>query len=633
MIILTLLLLIKVSIFSASDDVTNKKVLLLNSYHKGFLWTDEITRGITETYLKEGIELHIEYMDSKRQWDLDYQSLLTNLLEVKITKHSYDLIITSDDDAFNFAMQNRSKLFPNKPIVFCGLNYINKTVIAKYSNITGINEESNISRNIELISKNHPKIKKIIVITDNSTTGIKIQNSVKEISPLYANIDIQLVFNVSGEELVNVVEEINLDSIILFTIFFTDRNGVYFDHIIQDISKVAKVPIYGSWDFDLNKGIIGGDLIGGYQQGYEAAELSLSVLKGLDIDKVPVEYKTPTKIIFDYNQLKRFNINIDKTNNTKIINFPESFYFKYKTLIWVVIFILSLLIVVLFSVIFVLIKSKKTELKLTHYKDHLEEIVDDRTKELSTSLQDLHYAQDQLIESKNMAFLGSLVSGVAHEINTPVGIGITSISHQILLTKELDYKIINKSLSKSDLNNFIEGLINSLELSLANLNKAANIVNTFKKVAVESYHEEKVNINLHDFFSDIIDQQVPLGIKIYYFCEKSLTLETYPHSLIQIMSNLIINSIEHAFIGDKGYIDLVISRKNDKTIITYHDSGVGILPEHQDKIFDPFFTTKRVEGHIGLGLNIIYNNVINRLQGTVDCSSNPDTGTTFTIIF
>lgn len=615
-----------------NSDV-RKKVLLLNSYHKGYLWSDDITRGVTETFLRENIELHIEYMDSKRQWDSDYQDLLSELLRLKYNRHNYDIIITSDDNAFNFATKNRDMLFSGKPIIFCGVNYLKPDRLYDISNITGVNEQGDIGANIDLIRKIHPWIKNIKIITDNTTTGQKIQENVKKLLISNADIDLDLIFDISGDDLVKLVKESNVNTIFIFTFFFTDKNGQYYDNIISDISKVSKSPIYGAWDFNLNQGITGGVLTSGYFQGSKAAELTLQVLGGTDPDSIPVIYKTPTNIVFDYNQLVRFNIEPDEIVMDSIINRPESFYYKNKELIWTISGILLLLIISLFGVTTGLIRSKKAEYALQQYKDQLEDVVNERTMELQSSLNSLKKAQNQLVESKKMAYLGSLVAGVAHEINTPLGIGITSISHQLIETNNMDIRISGNILKRSELNNYILTAKQSLNLSLSSLQRASDIVTTFKQVAVDQTIEDKQNINLYYFYTDLIKSfNSENDVKINFTCPENLWMETYPGAMILIISNLFNNSLQHGFKGGNyGEINIGITELRTQIEIKYSDTGYGISKKNISHIFDPFYTTNRSSGNIGLGLYIIYNIVVNKLKGSIICESIEDKDTTFTI--
>lgn len=626
---------LSISAMEYSNDI-NKTVLILNSYHNGFLWSDEITRGISNVLSDKNIELHIEYMDSKRQWNTNYINALSEILILKFNRHNYDLIITSDDNAFNYAVQNRDRLFAGIPIVFCGLNFLNPNQLSEYSNITGVNETIDIIGNIDLIRSLHPELENLVIITDDTTTGRKLQTRLNEVTPLYPNTSIDIVYDISGNDLIELVKNSSLNTIFLFTLFFTDNEGVFYDDMINKLSAVSKTPIYGAWDFNMNNGIIGGVLTDGYSQGTVAGELGLRVLSGEDLDDIAIKITSPTEVVFDYKELKRFNINIDNIDFDKLINKPESFYYKYRDIILIVALLLIILTISLLSVSIFLIRSKQAENRLTRYKMNLEDIISERTKKLQTSLEDLKSTQDKLVETQKMAYLGSLVAGVAHEMNTPLGVGITSISHQITEINGLENIINNNKLKKSELDEYLLNSKQSLESSLSSLQRAAEIINRFKLVAIDQTEEIKQIINIHDFLTNLIvnifSKEFNDNFRILLFCNNDIEIETFPEAILVLFKNLITNSFNHGFKDSKfGVINMEVIKNNGKLEIKYYDSGFGISDKNIKHVFNPFYTTGRVDGHLGLGLNIVYNVVVNQLEGSIKCQNDTD-GNTFFLI-
>jgi len=310
----------------------------VNSYHKGYAWTDEITQGVETALNKNNTELHIEYMDTKRQFDSVYLKLLTNLLEFKHKKHKYEVIITSDNNAFNFIKTNRNNIFNKVPIVFCGVNYLQANDLIGIENITGINEKADIQGNISLIKNLHPNCNKIVVITDNTTTGKRIQ---KEVSIIKKNTSInspkiELLFDITASQLTHHIKLLKEGSVVLLTIFFRDKNNEFFeyDEGAKMICSNTKVPVYGTWTFSMNYGIVGGILTDGYEQGKLAGELAMKILQGAKADEIPVICNPPVTNMFDYRELKKHNINIDKLPKDSLIKYrPPTFLQKNKKLI------------------------------------------------------------------------------------------------------------------------------------------------------------------------------------------------------------------------------------------------------------------------------------------------------------
>jgi signal transduction histidine kinase len=264
----------------------------------------------------------------------------------------------------------------------------------------------------------------------------------------------------------------------------------------------------------------------------------------------------------------------------------------------------------------------------------LEEKVKDRTKELQESLQNLKEAQKQLIESEKMAALGGLVAGIAHEVNTPIGIGVTAASDLVLKTKDIRDKYLNNQMKKSDLDKYMSYATQTNDLLLKNLDRAATLINSFKKVAVEQNSLEKSKFNVLEYTKDTISTISPKFKSQNYKFDitgDNIEIDNYAGDYTQVITNLVMNSITHGFDeSGEGKISIDIKDKDKNIEIIFSDNGKGIPKENISKIFDPFFTTKRGSGGSGLGLHIIYNIVTNKLNGTINCHSD-DSGTKFVI--
>ena len=259
-------------------------------------------------------------------------------------------------------------------------------------------------------------------------------------------------------------------------------------------------------------------------------------------------------------------------------------------------------------------------------------------EELSKTLDNLKITQDKLVESEKMSSLGGLVAGVAHEINTPVGIGLTGISHFLDITQDVKKKYDTECMTQDVFENY---LTTSEELAIqinSNLKKTAQLVKNFKKISFDQTSEEQREINLKEYLDDIVFSMKMVlsktNITIENKCDNEININTFPGAISQVISNLIINSIKHGF-KEKEEGNIVISAvlENNKITLLYEDNGKGIDKEILPKIFDPFFTTNRENGGTGLGLNILYNIVSSTLLGTIECDSEKGNGVTFRITF
>lgn len=255
---------------------------------------------------------------------------------------------------------------------------------------------------------------------------------------------------------------------------------------------------------------------------------------------------------------------------------------------------------------------------------------------LEKTLQQLQDTQKHLIESEKMAALGNLVAGVAHEINTPVGIGVTAASTLAEDTKEFSRIYKKNQMKRTDLETFLDTAIESSSIILANLRRAADLIASFKRVAVDQSSDSQRRFKVKEYLEEVIlsltGQLKKTKHTVTIEGDEELTLDSYPGALSQIVTNLVMNSLSHAYErGNSGSIKIDFHRQGDLVIFQYTDDGKGIASENMTKIFEPFFTTNRFQGSTGLGLYIIYNLVTQQLKGTVECESQVGVGTKFVI--
>lgn len=260
----------------------------------------------------------------------------------------------------------------------------------------------------------------------------------------------------------------------------------------------------------------------------------------------------------------------------------------------------------------------------------------EKAQQLERTLHNLRQAEAHLIQTERMAALGGLVAGIAHEINTPIGIGVTAAS--LLMEKAIAFSESFKSgaIKRSELEKFLDVAQQSSRMTLTNLERAAQLIQSFKQVAVDQSSEAKRAFNLHAYLEEILLQLSPRLNAIPHVIavqgDRDLMLNSYPGAFSQIVTNLVMNSLLHAYEpGEQGQITLTIRQLGEQVVFEYADNGHGILPQNLGKIFEPFFTTKRGQGGSGLGLHIVYNLVTQKLGGDIECESQPLVGTRFII--
>ncbi|MCX8055233.1 MAG: ATP-binding protein [Ignavibacteria bacterium] len=346
----------------------NKKILILHSYHRGLKWTDEEDRGIR--YALKSLrytEIFTEYLDTKRHFSDEYLEIKKKELLYKFADEKFDVVITTDDDAFNFALNYKDTIFKSSPIVFCGVNHLKKETLEKIKEIaTGISEAFDIGKTFDLMLKLHPKTKRIYIINDTmSATGKGNRRALNEVIPQYSNkVEFRFLDNLTIEDLLYEVSQIRSDEDLIFLMTFNrDAAGkaISYDESVELIAAATIVPIYGVWDFYLGKGIVGGCLTSGYYQGQIVGEMAIKILEGEKIEKLPVRHNGLNRYMFDYNYLEKFDINLNELPpNSIIINSPKSFYEMNKAIVWFL-FIVILLLLIIISI---LIRSHRVQKQL-----------------------------------------------------------------------------------------------------------------------------------------------------------------------------------------------------------------------------------------------------------------------------
>jgi PAS domain S-box-containing protein len=259
-------------------------------------------------------------------------------------------------------------------------------------------------------------------------------------------------------------------------------------------------------------------------------------------------------------------------------------------------------------------------------------------EEAERALQDLKEAQVQLIQAEKMAALGSLVAGVTHEINTPVGIALTGASLLAEKTRALRHLFEAGALRRGDFAEFIDIADEATQLMLLNIERATRLIQSFKQIAVDQASEERRVFELNTYIHEILRS---LGMRIRrsghtvaVHCPDDLTIDSYPGAFSQILTNFVINSLLHGYDpGVRGRLTVTVTAMDGEVELVYADDGRGIPSELHGKVFEPFFTTSRDRGGSGLGLNIVYTLVMRTLRGRLRLDSAPGAGTAFTLRF
>ena len=358
-----------------------KHILVLNSYHPDYEWTKDITSGIREAFkpINHPMQLHYEYMDTRRNRSDEYWSLMEKILHNKYRNKNFDIIISTDNNALDYLLGNRKIYGLTVPIVFSGVNNFKQDKIAGHKHITGVAEIPSISETLNLVRSLHPQVSEYVIIgtTKALSSRINLEMIQQVASDFEKNVNFTYYVDKRTNELKKFLQKMDLNQILILSGILYDRVGhpLNFKQRTQFIRKFCQAPIYSFWQHCLDEGIVGGKLVSAKKQGFMAGQLALKILEGQNPDDIAVIDEKANKWGFDYIELKRFNLDLSLIpDDSLIINKPPGLYEKYKNhiLLFVVICFEFIIIILLISNI---TRRKRIESKLQKEKLFNERII------------------------------------------------------------------------------------------------------------------------------------------------------------------------------------------------------------------------------------------------------------------
>jgi signal transduction histidine kinase/ABC-type uncharacterized transport system substrate-binding protein len=356
---------------AAGSDLMSKKVLILHSYDEGFKWTSDQNHGILSKFndLNEMFEIYIEYMDWKNYPGEENLRQFREKMAYKYASKDIDIIITTDDIALEFALDNRDELFSGAPVVFSGVNRKGAESIAgERTSVTGVIEEIDPAGTIQAALAVNPDIKEIYVLYDNTESGISTgEITIEAIHEIKPEIRVIPLNNMSMDEIYATVSNADDDSIVICGTYTQDKEGYItgLERMTRILCSKSRVPVYHLYDLGLGSGSIGGSMIIGRLQGEEAANLALRVLNGEDISKIHFVSKSTTRYMFDYKVLERFSVSTGfLPAGSELINHPNTYLKEHKNLIIYSSVVIVMLLIFITVLLFYLkrLRSMKKEL-------------------------------------------------------------------------------------------------------------------------------------------------------------------------------------------------------------------------------------------------------------------------------
>ncbi len=604
------LLSVLLLVYSITISAQSEKILVLHSYNYGLKWTESIQQGISQEFgdsIYSNYELYTEYLDAKRFHSkeniIDYKTFL----QKKYKGYTFNMILCSDNAAFNFLSNYRDELFGNVPVVFCGVNYYDSIP----QNFTGIRETIDFETNFKTILNIHPDYHKIYIINDHSVTGSILTNQIKTlVQKKIPDLKYEFLSDYTLPELQNKLSKLQPDDIVLLLLYTQDKEGNNYsmDYLPQELVSYANVPIYGAWKFYLGHGIVGGYMVSGEQQGKKAAKIAKMILNGYAPNSITVT-NGPSEFIFDYNFLNQYGIKKKQLpKGSEVINSPYAFIQNNKALfIAIGIFLISLIILLILLII------RKQQLEILLAKEtKLSEEVSIKSSELNQAL--VKAEESGRLKTK---FLGN----ISHEIRTPLN-AIVGFSELLVETRE-----------DGDL---FRCYINIIQDSSKQLVRIIDDLLTISLIESSQVTVKNSNISINDILNDKVESYSAKNSSNMFkkgpfpLDRKNDKIYTDQQKISQTLDILLDNANKFT---TKGIIEVGYKTIEDSLIEIYvKDSGMGIAPVNHKLIFEPFKQAAQnnmtVFGGIGLGLPIA-KAYIEMLKGEIRVESEIDKGTVF----
>ena len=395
---------------------SQKTVLWLDSYALDYGLSASVYKGIQSVMKNQNAVVLAEHMDTKRYHDRDHLEKLFSVYRHKYATKKIDVVIASDDNAFQFTLKHHKALFPNTPVVFCGVNKFDPEMLSGVEHhFTGVIEDFDILGTLKAVQRLQPGVTKVLVVSDRTVTGEKNRQRLEALlSDIKAMFEVSIIDQWTLEYLKALAAVLPSDTVILILSLFQDKYGTHIDvaSALRELSEWSRVPIYSCWDSLLGHGIVGGKLVSGFNQGETAARLAVRIFNGEIVASIPVVQKSPNSYYFDYNQLKKFGLSKSSLpEGSLIINEDSSLVSIQRSFLALVWAILGLLAVGVVALVGVIVHRRRYEANLRESEERYRDLFDHSadiiyTHDLDGNYTSINQAGLRILGMTEQEFLG-----------------------------------------------------------------------------------------------------------------------------------------------------------------------------------------------------------------------------------
>lgn len=587
-----------------------KQILIINSYHKGFQWSDDVVRGIEEVFDDHAeINTNILYMDSKRISSEEYFNKLRELYKLQLKNHKYDLILCVDKFAYDFVLKYYDELFTNEPILFTGIEQFSLAQVQQYGledRVYGLLEKRAIGETIPMISKMMPSLKKLYIINDQSANGDDSEPFIEEaMEKNNEQFEIEYIRESTLEELENRFSTPNNEEAVFFIRFYNDKDGNFYKNsqIATMINKSA-LPVFITDTLFIKKGAVGGKLVSIKELGNDTGNLAIDIV---DKKVKPLHIVTAEnfKYQFDIHKVRQFAIYpylaIPKL---EFVNAPLTFFDKYRQFIDFVFLISPLLVFLILGLIHNMYRRFKSE------------------RELKAIELEKNKHQQFIIQQSKLAEIGEIFSSIAHQWKNPL-VEIATIAQEHVYTC--------KEQNAEENNQYVNDI-------MVQVRYMTDTINDFQKFIMPSSAKTIFDVSeAVETMMKIISHNIKynyIDVHIEKENAKNTMVCGYKNEFMQTLLNIVNNAKDQIKerreqkLLKRGLITIRIYNTAKKVKIEIEDNAGGIPLESFPKIFEAYFTTKS-QGH-GIGLYMSKLIIEDKMNGTIRVSNAKD-GACFTI--